>query len=204
MKQVVILIVFATFFLFNAFHVKYLYAQTADIVVETESPIGVEDSSTESAILKPERVNYELPYPGMLPDNPFYFLKVIRDGMVKLLINDEMKMARFSLLNAEKRGYSAKLLVDKNKDNLAVETLSKGNNYLNDCLTAVRKYQQSHPKSPDTKPFLIQFYASTRKLLELEQDIKASINKNQQAAFAKENQRTGGIEKVVKSMIRQK
>ncbi len=204
MKQVVILIVFATFFLHTSSYAKYSYAQSADIVVETESPIGVEDSSTESAILKPERVNYEFPYPGMLPDNPFYFLKVLRDGVVKILINDEMKMARFSLLNAEKRGYSAKLLVDKNKDSLAVETLSKGNNYLNDCLAAVRNYQQSHPKSPDTKPFLIQLHASSQKLLELEHDMKPSINKNQQAAFNKEYARTGEIEKVVKNMIRQK
>jgi len=204
MKQVVILIVFATFFLFTASHAKYSYAQSVDIVVETESPIGVEDNSTESAILKPERVNYEFPYPGMLPDNPFYILKVIRDGMVKMLINDEMKMARFSLLNAEKRGYSAKLLVDKNKDGLAVETLSKGNNYLNDCVAAVRNYQKSHPKSPDTKPFLIQLQASARKLIELEQDMKSSIDKKYQVSFAKEKERTVDIEKVVGGMIRQK
>jgi hypothetical protein len=124
--------------------------------------------------------------------------------MVKMLINDEMKMARFSLLNAEKRGYSAKLLVDKNKDGFAVETLSKGNNYLNDCVEAVRNYQKSHPKSPDTKPFLIQLQASARKLIELEQDMKSSIDKKYQVGFAKEKERTVDIEKVVGGMIRQK
>ncbi len=204
MKQVVILIIFATFFLFTASYAKHSYAQVADVVVETESPIGVEDSSTESAVLKPERVNYEFPYPGMLPDNPLYILKVMRDGIVKMLINDDMKMARFSLLNAEKRGYSAKLLVDKNKDSLAVETLSKGNNYLNDCVTAVRRYQKSHPKSPDIKPFLIQLSASTQKLLELEHDMKAAIDKNQQATLSKENERTSQIAKTARGMIHPK
>ncbi len=204
MKRVLIPIILATFFLITSSRVTYIHAQSTDVVVETESPVGVEDSSTESAVLKPERVNYEFPYPGMLPDNPFYVLKVIRDGIVKMLINDEMKMARFSLLNAEKRGFSAKLLVDKNKDSLAVETLSKGNNYLNDCIAAIRRYQKTHPKSPDTKPFLIQLDASTRKLIELQQDMKAAINKDQQQAFLKENQRTIEIERTVRVLINAK
>ena len=63
-------------------------SRAQEVVTETDTPVGVDTNATESSIIISQRVNYELPYPGMLPDNPFYFLKVLRDGIVKLLINE--------------------------------------------------------------------------------------------------------------------
>ena len=34
---------------------------------------------------------YNLPYPGLLPDNRFYLLKMIRDRVVGMLIADPIK-----------------------------------------------------------------------------------------------------------------
>src|SRR5438309_421306 len=57
------------------------------------------DSPTPS----PVSISYQLPYPGMLPDNPLYFLKVIRDGVWSFLLSNPLKKADFDLLQADKR-----------------------------------------------------------------------------------------------------
>ncbi len=169
-------------------------------VVETETPIGESETATESAPTV-TKVNYELPYPGMLPDNPFYFLKVIRDGIVKMLINDDLKRARFSLESGEKRMYAGKLLVEKNKDELAVETISKSNNYLDDALKAIVIYMKAHPKNTDAKQFLHQFDSAVRKHMEIAGEIKDKVDKNYQNLFAKEQERMKKIEQSVKGLL---
>lgn len=202
MKKGFWLTIFALFALLVSPKISSSYAQ--EIVVETDTPVGVEKMATPESVLKQERVNYELPFPGMLPDNPLYILKVVRDGIVKLLINDDLKMARFSLLNAEKRMFSMKLLVDKNKDKLAIETMSKGNNYLNDSIAAIVRYQKSHPKSIDIKPFLSQLDTSVRKLSEIQHDSEQSIDSNLKKQFTYETTRTSSIGQTVKKLLKHK
>lgn len=88
--------------------------------------------STNSAQLK--HVEYELPYPGILPDNPLYFLKAIRDNIWKVLITDSLKKADFDLLQSDKRLGAGRLLLLKGKDDLATTTLSKSGNYFDDAI----------------------------------------------------------------------
>ena len=38
-----------------------------------------------------QRVDYELPYPGLLPDSPLYFLKISRDRLIEFMIGDPIK-----------------------------------------------------------------------------------------------------------------
>lgn len=118
--------------------------------------VVVEKMGDASISAKPERVQYELPYPGMLPDNPLYFLKMIRDGIVKALINDPFKRAEFSLLNAQKRMYAAKFLSEKGKGNLTRETISKSNNYLQEAIVSIQTVRKNNPKNTNVKPFLDQ------------------------------------------------
>ena len=47
-------------------------------------------------------VDYQLPYPGMLPDNPLYFLKVFRDNLTSFFINKPLDKAHFDLLQSDK------------------------------------------------------------------------------------------------------
>lgn len=175
--------------------------ETLEEVVETETPIGVDGVSTESASTEPARINYELPYPGMLPDHPLYILKVIRDGVVKLLINEPIKRARFSLISAEKRMYAGKLLVEKGKDELAVETISKGNNYLSEALEAIEIVKKETPKHLDIEPFLLQFRSAALKHRELAQDIKPSIDKEFIGQFEKEQHRIDNFVKTAESKL---
>jgi hypothetical protein len=75
------------------------------------------------------QVQYNLPYTGILPDNPLYFLKALRDNVLALLITDPLKKADYDLLMADKRLGGAEALLKKGKDDIAITTLSKSGNY---------------------------------------------------------------------------
>lgn len=86
-----------------------------------------------------KHVEYDLPFPGILPDSPLYFLKVIRDNLLNVLIADPLKKADYSLLMADKRLASANALVDKKNYALAITTLSKAGNYFDKAIQSSAK-----------------------------------------------------------------
>jgi hypothetical protein len=86
-------------------------------------------AQTASSAANLPEVQYDLPYTGILPDNPLYFLKVLRDNVLGLLITDPAKKAEYDLLMADKRLGGAEALILKGKDDLAITTLSKSGNY---------------------------------------------------------------------------
>ncbi|MEK7605041.1 MAG: DUF5667 domain-containing protein [Patescibacteria group bacterium] len=106
--------------------------------------VFAQDSGTQAAGLVPSPINYPLAYPGILPDNPLYPLKMLRDRIVFFLINDPFKKAEFNLLQADKRLGAGLFLIDrdKNKASLAVDTISKGENYFHDAVAGAIIMQQ--------------------------------------------------------------
>lgn len=72
---------------------------------------------------------YSLPYPGILPDNPLYKLKVIRDFVMGFFISDPVKKSNYNLLMADKRTSASQILFDSGKQKLALDTISKAQNY---------------------------------------------------------------------------
>ncbi|MDO8621178.1 MAG: DUF5667 domain-containing protein [Candidatus Levybacteria bacterium] len=83
------------------------------------------EESTQSTIIK-----YDLAYPGILPDNPLYKLKVVRDKIVASLISDPNKKIEFYLLQTDKGILATAMLIDNNKVDLALQTALKAeNNY---------------------------------------------------------------------------
>lgn len=85
------------------------------------------------------KVNYELPYPGLLPDSPIYFLRATRDRIVGFLIADPLKKADFNLLQADKRLNAGIYLFKKGKVELSLSTISKAENYFEESLEKVKK-----------------------------------------------------------------
>ncbi len=77
-----------------------------------------------------EKVDYVLPYPGMLPDNKFYFLKMLRDKIWGFLIFDEVKKIDWLILMGDKRLAAGKVLIDTGKTNLGVAAIIKGEGYI--------------------------------------------------------------------------
>lgn len=202
MKQALILGIFSAIIMLSQANTNPVFAQ--EEVVETETPIGVDNLATQSSIMGPVRINYELPYPGMLPDNPFYFLKAIRDGVVKMLINDDMTKARFSLENASKRMFAARLLVEKGKDELAVTTISKGNNYFVDALDAVNKAIKDDRKNPDIQPFLQEFKSATIKHQEITHDLEKMVDNKFAKQLNVEEKRMKEMEIIVEELLHPK
>jgi hypothetical protein len=87
-----------------------------------------------SATSSSQQMNYELPYPGLLPDSPLYFLRILRDKAVGFLISDPLKKTEFDLLQADKRLNASIYLLNKGKTSLALSTVSKAENYFEEAL----------------------------------------------------------------------
>lgn len=91
------------------------------------------ETLTASPSSRPD-VNYELPYPGLLPDSPIYFLRVTRDRIIGFLISDPLKKTEFDLLQADKRLNAGIYLLAKGKTSLALSTVSKAENYFEQAI----------------------------------------------------------------------
>lgn len=89
-------------------------------------------------------IDYPLPYPGILPDNPLYFMKALRDRVVSFFKFDPLKKAEFNLLMADVRLNAAQYLFAKgeSKYSLAETTISKAENYFYNSLTMVTEAKQ--------------------------------------------------------------
>lgn len=74
-------------------------------------------------------VEYSLAWPGILPDNRLYKLKVLRNKIIERMIVYPVKKIEFDLLMADKTIYASKLLVDKGEIVLGKDTALKGENY---------------------------------------------------------------------------
>lgn len=90
--------------------------------------------------------NYELPFPGLLPDHPLYLLKMGRDRALVVVTRDYESKARLQLELSDKRVRAGELLMDVKKHELAVATYSKGERYFEqaiDTLSAAKKQGQT-------------------------------------------------------------
>jgi len=76
-----------------------------------------------------ETIIYNLPYPGLLPDHPLYFVKILRDRILEIMTRDNIKKAELYLLLSDKRMAMAVDLAKKGKDKQAIETATKGEKY---------------------------------------------------------------------------
>lgn len=77
-----------------------------------------------------QKIEYVLPYPGILPDHPLYTIKLVRDRILDFLIVDPLRKAEFSVLQADKRLGMGVALAEKGNAALAEVALSKGEKYL--------------------------------------------------------------------------
>ena len=171
-----------------------------DGIAQAASPsIAEKDSdSTESAEVVEEEVQYELPYPGMLPDSPLYFLKTFRDAVVKFLISDPLKEAEFNVLTANKRAYASLLLAEKDKPELALETLSKSNNYLHEAIVSAGKAKE---KKMNIGPVLDSLKNSVKKHeMVFSRQIMPIIPENMKDRLEQEMERLLELEKSVSNL----
>lgn len=93
-------------------------------------------------------VEYQLPYPGILPNHPLYFLKQIRDTLLDRLIVDPLRKTEFYILQADKRLGMGMMLFDKGNGTLGESVISKGEQYLNKTLMQLTDVKKSGREIP--------------------------------------------------------
>lgn len=150
--------------------------------VAASNAVFAQEQDVEGAAISPTPtpIKYELPYPGLLPDSPLYFLKTARDRLIDFLIADPLKKAEFNLLQADKRLQVGVYLLKKNqgKEALAESTVSKGENYLEQ---AIEKAKEAQKQGRETSAFTNKLFLATKKhqevLREMEEKTTGDINK---------------------------
>lgn len=119
-----------------------------------EQPGEVIPAATE------EKVEYYLPYPGVLPDHFLYPIKMIRDRILLFLTTEPLKRAERLLHYADKRIEAARILVEGGKQELGVTTAGKAEKYLEQAITQER---QAREKGKETRAFLEKLSKAIRK-----------------------------------------
>lgn len=115
-------------FVFTCTVVPFSNAKTITI----EPSVAAEKSASVPAIITDEeegtvqKVEYTLPYPGILPDHPLYFIKKFRDFVMEKLIADPVRKIEFYVLQGDKLTNMGTFLTEKGKDALAFETVTLG------------------------------------------------------------------------------
>lgn len=102
-------------------------------------------TATES--VQKQEVDYFLAYPGILPDHFLYPVKMIRDRIWLWLTVEPLKKAELMLLFADKRLGAGKVLIEGNKVDLGISTLSKAEKYLQRSLTQIETIQKKDEKT---------------------------------------------------------
>lgn len=106
-------------------------------------------------------INYQLPYGGsVLPDNPLWTVKALRDKVWFFITPSPIKKAELALLFSDKRLASARTLFVNKKSDLAISTLTKGEKYLE---IAVNQESIARSEGYNTNEFLSLFAVASLK-----------------------------------------
>lgn len=165
----------------------FLFSFSVSFAKELPQEITASDSA--------EKVNYELPYPGLLPDNPLYFLRVIRDRVVSFLISDSLKKAEFNLLQSDKRLNAGVYLFNKGKIDLAISTISKAENYFEKSL---QKIKEARRQGMETTGITNKLIDSSKKHQEVLGNLLEKVPQNFKSDFVRLLQR---VEEFAKEAI---
>ncbi len=131
---------------FGVFSVSALQSTSSSRVFAVTLP------TIKSTAVPTPFVNYTLLFPGkILPDNPLWTVKVMRDWIWYRLTNDPLKKAELALTFSDKRLVSSKLLFEAKKPDLAVSTYTKGEKYLE---IAFQEEEIARKGGKDTSEFL--------------------------------------------------
>jgi len=80
----------------------------------------------ESIDIEKNEVLYQLPYPGLLPGHPLYFLKILRDNILLFTTRDNLKKANLYLHLSDKNIATAVALINEGKEQMAIDQLKLG------------------------------------------------------------------------------
>lgn len=91
-------------------------------------------------------VDYQLPYPGLLPGHPLYPLKTLRDKILLFFTSDPVKKIHVTLLISDKKLVMGQLLLEKGDVDLSIKTIDAAEKTLLATVLKLRDYKkQANP-----------------------------------------------------------
>lgn len=151
-------------------------------LLSATSPRAAGEPTTLVATPAAQMVQYYLPYPGILPDNPLYKLKAARDIVSLWLTFNPTAKAQKELLYADKRIGAALALVEGGRSTLGASTASKAEKYLDQAGTwAIQDEKLGH----DDKSFLTTLQTAAAKHLEILNTLESRVSGDDSQALAK-------------------
>jgi hypothetical protein len=133
-------------------------------------------SATQSSEPTPTTMpksNYYLVYPGMLPDQPLYKIKMVRDQIWLALASGSLKKTEVLLLFADKRVGAGEVLIKGNKVELGLTTLTKGIKYFERAVMEVNSAKQKGEKTDD---LILKLKNASLKYEELLTELEEKVN----------------------------
>jgi hypothetical protein len=106
-----------------------LFLATLGILFAVLQPVIAADMSGLSPTSTPS-LEYQLPYPGLLPDHPLYIVKRLRDRILLLTARTSERRVTLELLFADKHLSMGQILWERGDVSLAVTTIEEGELYL--------------------------------------------------------------------------
>jgi len=141
-----------------------------------------ETTVTPTSAPSAQTSSYTLPYPGILPDSPFYKLKLMRDKLILMFTTDPARKIEFYILQADKQTAMIPILMTQNKKNLAAKIALRAEDNITQ-ITFVYKSKNDKP----TKDFY--------------KKLEASIQKHQEIYFKAVEATTGKDQEIFKQAI---
>ena len=139
------LLVFVILFAITTFFVHIpASAQEVTATPSVDPEVMIPLQATPIITMENKEIQYDLPYPGILPDNPLYFLKVIRDKVQEFFITDPLQRAVFDVMQSDKRMNASVSLSEEKPENTALisSTVSKALNYFEESISQTKQAKQ--------------------------------------------------------------
>lgn len=162
------------------------------------SKVLAKDSMSPSPTPTPEtKIEYQLPYPGLLPGSPLYPLKKLRDRIIEVLTTDPLKKADFYLLQADKNLQTGVMLVDRGDSKTAESTVSKGENYFEQALGKIISAKEEQQNAQDV---LSRMHLSSIKHQEVISSLMKKTKGEVRNGLENSLKRSQNFEKIVKQL----
>lgn len=191
-------IILASTILLILFPISQKNIFAAEVTLDDPSP-----SLSPVITMENKEIQYDLPYPGLLPDNPLYFLKAARDNIEEFLITDPAKKADFDMQQADKRMNMSIYLSNEHppKEDLISSTVSKALNYFEQ---GIAQTQQATRQKEDTKSFVAHMDIASQKYRQVIMQLETKASSSLKNTLDADQKRLAGIRSTVLGMEKNK
>lgn len=112
------------------------------------SVLMVSFTTAKEVTVEAKKVDYVLPYPGLLPDHPFYSAKKVRDKILIFFSRDYIKKAELYLLFSDKKIYMSIELAKRDSWKLSSETATASQSDFSQAIMLVQNAKKQGLDAP--------------------------------------------------------